>query len=234
MRIRQLEAQILADERQAILCWTLDGACRCIAQDGYTVPFSSTQAVHEWRQRSDSAFLFATEACKDTEGSKGCSTLDALYSAYKDFCEKEDIEKMVKKPTLGQRLAKYRHKTHKGNHYHLALVEPSQPSRGAIDPKSEQYQAAEREADDIANFAGSALDTGRPVPLLASFASSSPPIVVSTTTSDNYDLPSYESELQDADPEAPEPDDEPRDQCDDFDPDQISDHQLREWMSRGD
>ena len=63
---------------------------RCIRQNGYTVPPSSTVAVNEWREQSCSAFLFAAEGCRsdqllrcDPNETTGCKLDEIAHGAFR-------------------------------------------------------------------------------------------------------------------------------------------------------
>jgi phage/plasmid-associated DNA primase len=154
-KVRSYETSILAEEQQAIVCWTLDGAARCIQQNGYTVPASSVEAVNEWRKHACSAYLFADEGCTIPDDAARCSgaapvgaSLKELYAAYLAFCEDRGIEHRYKQSTLGSKLEQHRHKTATGNHYHLQVVDTAAREREVFE---RDQTAAEREAQAVAD-----------------------------------------------------------------------------------
>lgn len=80
---RGVAAEIIQNERSAIIGWALEGAARVQRQGRYTEPASSRRLVAQWRRDADSVRLFLeTECVVDPTKRISAST---LYKAYKTW-----------------------------------------------------------------------------------------------------------------------------------------------------
>lgn len=51
--IPELAKKIIAAEMPGVLAWAVEGACRLLAQNSYTIPASSLEAVQDWKDSCD-------------------------------------------------------------------------------------------------------------------------------------------------------------------------------------
>ena len=77
--VRDLHAQIVADELPGVARWALEGALRLVRTGKYTSVSSGVVALDEWRKSVDQIALFVDECC--TPYPKGSRLLD-LYAGY--------------------------------------------------------------------------------------------------------------------------------------------------------
>jgi P4 family phage/plasmid primase-like protien len=76
-----LAARLVATELPGIAAWAVSGACRLMAQRGYTVPASSHERMETWRRTADPVALFMSE--RTEPGDRGrCTGATALRQAF--------------------------------------------------------------------------------------------------------------------------------------------------------
>lgn len=135
-----IEQEIIRDECEKIVLWSLDGAARLLAQGHYTIPSSSLTLKEEWRTKADPTLGFVIEALVETSDDKSCSKLEDIYPLYADWARKKGHKQMAEN-TLGSRLRKWRVRGSEGNSYRL---------KPRVDVEAMQREARNQAAADEA------------------------------------------------------------------------------------
>ncbi|MFO0742364.1 MAG: phage/plasmid primase, P4 family [Labilithrix sp.] len=102
----ELADRIIAEERDAVVAWMVEGARRLMARGHYVIPQSSIDALASWKRNSNPVALFVDERLaplRDGESIRSAgSTTTVLYDAFRTWAEKSGHKSITKNKFSGK------------------------------------------------------------------------------------------------------------------------------------
>jgi P4 family phage/plasmid primase-like protien len=117
-----IEEEIVRDECEAIVRWSLEGAARALKNGRYTIPASSRVLAEEWRANCDQVHAFIHDQFVETDNRQEWVKLKQLYAQYVRWAD-EKGHRRVAESTFGNRSQRWRVETREGNYYRLQAKE---------------------------------------------------------------------------------------------------------------
>jgi P4 family phage/plasmid primase-like protien len=128
-KVYDLDRQIVAEERNGIILWAIDGARRLLAQNGYTMPSSSLEALEAWKRDANPVASFIAEKTRPAKTDAERVSSKALFEAFVAWCEANKF-KVMSSRTFGLRMSAMRlgsEHTRDGQVYPVVLLKIGEP-----------------------------------------------------------------------------------------------------------
>lgn len=136
-----LAEKILASEMDGLLAFAVKGLQGLLAQGAFSLPESSVQEVHRYREESNVVAMF-TKECLDVGG--GETELKELYEVFKVYCLKGGF-KQCSRVEFGRRLTELDIDKRESNSktYRKVTIRPGSPSNETVYKKASLESAFE-------------------------------------------------------------------------------------------
>ena len=106
-RVDNFDEKLVEEEASGILNWVLEGYDRLNEEGGFTADRMPEETRELWMSWSTPVIRFYARCLRDEVGAE--ADKDAVYKAYKEFCDEEMSVMPVTEKSFGKRLCKFPH-----------------------------------------------------------------------------------------------------------------------------